>query len=636
MAETFRRFAVILAAFAISVLTLPADASADEASEPVALTVEVDCSKPVHRMENFWNRFGFSPAWDLFKDHYQVYMAYAGSVPHEGLEYARIHRTLNLIGAKRDGNAIVYDWSKLDAATDILLRYRLKHHFEFDYKGRGSELISNRGGARSRKEAEHHRAVTRALAEHFVERYGRDEVASWWWESPNEGQLKWNEAGVAYWDAVTKGLADVDKRFARRFGGPAAIYRKNPYDFVKLLESTENIFTGKKEHTVGFVSGHIKAAATDMVDSEIEMIKKIRKDFPSYKDVPFVNTEHDPWNGWNNKHEWARGPKFAAWTANAIYQEQLRIIEGMGQPFFCSNDSGFLSDNWDRRTQMILFREKDRFALIKKPAHTVFTSLAKLGDGRLAVKGNPDVRSGVGVLATRNSAANGQVAVLAFNDGKATRTVTVKLRDLPGETLMLSHLRHDANTSNPYRVWPHTKTPPSRGAGQTSPRDGTRLRSRSEEGLARGRQAHARRDHARRQRQPLPAHTPWRERPGCPEQAARGRVSRAARPRAPADVERLSRLCAENLRTAAIRRQGRPLEAYRHADAPVQLLHAACRRGRRILPHPRRRPVGPVGRQRTGRCPRRPEVDAAAKHETANRPISNHERPRSGCVQRTP
>jgi hypothetical protein len=110
---------------------------------------------------------------------------------------------------------------------------------------------------------------------------------------------------------------------------------------------------------------------------------------------------------------------------------------------------------------MILFREKDRFALIKKPAHTVFTSLAKLGDGRLAVKGNPDVRSGVGVLATRNSAAHGQVAVLAFNDGQATRTVTVNLSDLPGETLMLSHLRHDANTSNPYRVWPHTKTPPA-------------------------------------------------------------------------------------------------------------------------------------------------------------------------------
>jgi hypothetical protein len=284
-------------------------------------------------------------------------------------------------------------------------------------------------------------------------------VASWWWESPNEGQLKWNEAGVAYWDAVTKGLADVDKRFARRFGGPAAIYRKNPYDFVKLLENTENIFTGKKEHTVGFVSGHIKAAATKMVDREIGMIKKIRKDFPSYKDVPFVNTEHDPWNGWNNKHEWARGPKFAAWTANAIYQEQLRIIEGMGQPFFCSNDSGFLSESWDRRTQMILFREKDRFALIKKPAHTVFTSLAKLGDGRLAVKGNLDVRSGVGVLATRNSGANGQVAVLAFNDGKPTHTVTVKLNGLPDQALMLSHLRHDQKTSNPYRVWPRTTTP---------------------------------------------------------------------------------------------------------------------------------------------------------------------------------
>lgn len=458
MTELFRRSAFVLAVLVLSVLSVDALAAEDSEGQ-VALTVEVDCSKPVHKMANFWNRFGFSPAWDLFKDHYQVYMAYAGSVPHEGLNYARIHRTLNLIGAQRDGNAIVYDWSKLDAATDILLRYGLKHHFEFDYKGSGSKLVDNRRGARSLEEAKHHRAVTRAIAEHFVKRHGLDEVATWWWESPNEGQLKWNKAGVGYWDAVTKGLGDVDPRFARKFGGPAAIYRKNPYDFVKLLENTENIFTGKKEHTVGFVSGHIKAEATQMVDREIGMIKKIRKDFPAYKDVPFVNTEHDPWNGWNNAHDWAGGPKFAAWTANAIYQEQLRIIEGIGQPFFCSNDSGFLSESWDRRTQMILFRRKDRFALIKKPAHTVFTLLAKLGDGRLGVTGNPDVRSGVGVLATRNSDANGQVAVLVFNDGQSNHKVTIQLRDLPAETLMLSHLRHDENTSNPYRVWPNTKTP---------------------------------------------------------------------------------------------------------------------------------------------------------------------------------
>ncbi|MFP4052843.1 MAG: GH39 family glycosyl hydrolase, partial [Phycisphaerae bacterium] len=294
----------------------------------------------------------------------------------------------------------------------------------------------------------------------FVTRYGREEVATWWWESPNEGQLKWNAAGVGYWDTVTAGLGDVDKRFAKRFGGPAAIYRKNPYDFIKLLESTPNIFTGKKEHTVGFVSGHIKKPATEMVDSEIAVIKKIRADFPSYKDVPFVNTEHDPWNGWGKRHDWAGGPRFASWMVNAVYQEQLRIIEQLGQPYFCSNDNGFLGETWKQRTQMVLFKKGNGFALIKKPAHTVFTVLAKMGNVRLPAGRLPDVRGNLGVLATRNRDADGQLAVLAFNDGRPDTCLTLTLKDLPHREWMLSHLRVDANTSNPIRIWGKDDIPP--------------------------------------------------------------------------------------------------------------------------------------------------------------------------------
>lgn len=146
--------------------------------------------------------------------------------------------------------------------------------------------------------------------------------------------------------------------------------------------------------------------------------------------------------------------------ANAIYQQQHRIIEQLDQPYFCSNDNGFLGQTWKQRTQMVLLKNGDRFALIKKPAHTVFTALAKLGNVRLGVDGLPDVRSGLGVLATRN--AQGQVAILAFNDGRADTQLTLMLKDLPKREWMLSHLRIDANSSNPIRIW---------GKGDIPPRD---------------------------------------------------------------------------------------------------------------------------------------------------------------------
>ncbi len=413
-----------------------------------ALALTVDCNNEADTLAEFWNRFGFSPAQNLFSDKYKVYIAYAASA---GIKYARIHRMLELFDVEENNGQYSYDWTDLDRACDVLFSYGLHHQFEFDAKFGG--IQDPRGGCENLEDAQRHRTIISAMVSHLVDRYGKEEVAQWWWESPNEGQLPWDERGVRYWDACTHGLADVDPDFATRFGGPAAIYRKDASDFIiNHLETTPNVFTGEQEHVVGFVSAHIKYPATTMINQTIDDISKLVEAHPEYRNVYFVNDEHDPWNGWGKEHEWAAGPKFGAWMCNAVYQGQLRIIEGLGQPYFTSTDNGFLSTSWFKRTQGVVIEDGNRFAMIKKPSHNAFTVLSLLGNYRLELSGAPDVTSGIGAMATINTFADGQIAVMLFNEDQENVDITVALENLPFTEAMLSHFRIDEQHSNPYRI----------------------------------------------------------------------------------------------------------------------------------------------------------------------------------------
>jgi L-iduronidase len=357
---------------------------------------------------------------------------------------------LQLFTVEQNGDSYRYDWTDLDRACDVLFRYGLHHQFEFDMKASG--LQDPRDGCSTIEEAHRDRTIIRDMVRHLVDRYGRDEVATWWWETPNEGQFPWNAAGVGYWDACTRALADVDSGFATRYGGPGAIYRNKASDFIEILETTPNIFTGEQQHTVGFVSGHIKKPATEMITSTIDDINRLRQAYPQYGNIFYVNDEHDPWNGWKKDHEWAAGPQFAGWMCNAVYQGQLRIIEGLGQPYFSSTDNGFLSSSWYKRTQAVLLSNASGFALIKKPSHNAFTVLSLLGDYRLNHAGAPDVTSGIGIMATTNTRAGGQVAVMAFNEAQASTELTVTLNSIPFDEAKISHLRIDEQHSNPFRI----------------------------------------------------------------------------------------------------------------------------------------------------------------------------------------
>ena len=113
---------------------------------------------------------------------------------------------------------------------------------------------------------------------HCTERYGRDEVASWYWEV-------WNEPDIGYWQGTPEEYnklydyaADAVKRAlpAARVGGPATTDPSNPKAgqfldaFLAHCERGTNEATGKRGSPLDFISFHVKGRTT-MEDGRPEM-----------------------------------------------------------------------------------------------------------------------------------------------------------------------------------------------------------------------------------------------------------------------------------------------------------------------------------------------------------------------------
>ena len=203
---------------------------------------------------------------------------------------------------------------------------------------------------------------------HAVEKYGADEVATWYWEI-------WNEPDIGYWhgtpqeyDKLYDYSADGVKRALprARVGGPATTGGGSNFlrQFLEHCASGANSATGGAGAPLDFISYHAKGSPR-VVEGRVEMgIAKNARDvlsgfqvaaaFPKFRDLPIVLSESDPegcaacsarvypQNAYRN------GPLYASYTAAMLKNifeladREKANIEGMltwafqfeGQPYF--------------------------------------------------------------------------------------------------------------------------------------------------------------------------------------------------------------------------------------------------------------------------------------------------------------
>jgi xylan 1,4-beta-xylosidase len=335
--------------------------------------------------------------------------------------------------------------------------------------------------------------LVRTVVAHFVQRYGRAEVATWYFEV-------WNEPDISYWQGTPEqyfklydySVAGVHKALPEaRVGGPGSTGPGNPKsiafltNFLNHCANDKNAWTGDPI-PLDFVSFHpkgspklIEAAGADPAHVRMGLMNELTSAAngfrtvaasAKYHDLPIILSEADP-EGCaacsakeNPANAYRNGPLYPSYTAAAMkalldlaaeYKVNLLgmvswSFEFEGKQYF----EGFrtLATNGIDKPVLNVFRMAGLFAGDRVAA----ASSASISAADI-VKSGVRTQPAIDAFATKSTR---EAAVMLWNyhddDLPAPSSqVTVKISGIPvGVTkVLLEHFRIDNTHSNAYSVW---------------------------------------------------------------------------------------------------------------------------------------------------------------------------------------
>lgn len=335
-------------------------------------------------------------------------------------------------------------------------------------------------------------ALVEQWVKHSVERYGKDEVLTWWWEL-------WNEPDIAYWKGTPEEYnklydytAAAVKRAlpGARVGGPATTGPASEkaaaflQQFLEHCARGQNAATGKIGAPLDFISYHAKGNPR-VVDGQVRMgIGKNMADvargmeivtsFPQFKQLPIILTESDPegcaacsarvypQNTYRNGTVYPTYTALALATIFKLADKHGANIEGMqswsfefeDQPWF----DGFrsLATNGVDKPVLNVFRmaglmRGDRVKVESSGALELATLLKE------SVRGKASIDA---------LAAGGEHEITAliwhYHDDLVPAPdapVQLTVNGVPNKRLLVRHYRIDQQHSNAYTLWQQLGSP---------------------------------------------------------------------------------------------------------------------------------------------------------------------------------
>jgi xylan 1,4-beta-xylosidase len=304
------------------------------------LTIQVNLTHIKGPMTPAWAWFGYDePNYTYGKDGQKLLSELAALSPVP--VYVRAHNLLttgdgtpalkwgstNAYTEDKNGNP-VYDWTLVDKIFDTYVERGMRPFVEIGFMPKALSVKpepyqhSWKPGARYEeiytgwayppKDYKKWAELVYQWVMHSVERYGREEVESWYWEL-------WNEPNIGYWQGTTEEYlklydytADAVKRALPTavMGGPNATgpswedAREFIIAFLNHILTGENYVTGKKGAPLDFIAFHAKGRPT-LTDSVVTMNMgtqlrdisngfEIVASFPELKRLPVIIGECDP------------------------------------------------------------------------------------------------------------------------------------------------------------------------------------------------------------------------------------------------------------------------------------------------------------------------------------------------------
>jgi xylan 1,4-beta-xylosidase len=431
-------------------------------------------------------------------------------------KYALKWGSTNAYTEDADGNPI-YDWKIVDQIVDSYMERKMKPFVQLGFM---PEAMSSApasvpyrhfwkpgdpyndiytGWTYAPKDYKKWEELCYQMTKHFVDKYGRREVESWWFEL-------WNEPDIGYWSGSVgpgRGAAqqrrdEFDKLYdftvegvkralpTARIGGPEVTGGAQGMlrTFLQHTSAGTNYATGKIGTPVDLITFHAKGSPS-FVENRVRMgvanhLRSIDshfavvKEFPQYAKTPIVIGESDPegcaacgvthypQNGYRN------GTMFPTYTALQIARtfeltdiHQVNLLGAVTWAFLFE-DQPYFDGFRDLATNGI-----------NKPVLNTFRMLGQMSGDRVSavssaglpveeirdkgVRGAPDI-SALAARATRSA------TVLMWNyhdDDVAAPDAQIQLSvaGLPAGRATVTHYRIDETHSNSYSAWQKMGSP---------------------------------------------------------------------------------------------------------------------------------------------------------------------------------
>lgn len=487
--------------------------------------IAVDLSKPIAPMKPIWAWFGHDePNYTYMKDGRKLLTELAALSP------VPIHLRVHNLLTTGDGTAAlkwgstnaytedangkpVYNWHLVDSIFDTYIKLGIKPYAQIGFM---PEALSTHpkpyrhywkpgdnyndvytGWTYPPNDYNKWEELIYQWVKHSVERYGKKEVESWYWEV-------WNEPNIGYWKGTMPEFFKMYDYAAHglkralptaKIGGPeiAGGSSQSGMKFLKAFiehcVADTNYATGKIGSPLEVISFHAKGQPAitngrvwmNMAPQLRDIAEgfKIVASYPQTKNVPIVIGESDPEGcaacgmATNPSNAYRNGTMYSSYTAASFARKYL-LADLVGINFM-----GAVSWSFEFENQPWFYGFRDLATNgVDKPVLNVFRMFGKMTGQRVTALSNhmyplktvldSSIRqqTDIGVLASHDP-RSASVMIWNYHDEDkqgSPEPIKLSINHLPAKTVTVTHYRIDNEHSNSYELWkkmgsPQTPTP---------------------------------------------------------------------------------------------------------------------------------------------------------------------------------
>jgi len=489
--------------------------------------IDINFNKPVGEMYPMWAWFGYDePNYTYMKDGKKLLTALASLSPTP--VYVRAHSLLvtgdgtaalkwgstNAYTEDANGNPI-YSWKIIDSIFDTYIKRGMKPLAQIGFM---PEALSTHpepyrhywkpgdpygdimtGWAYPPKDYDKWRELVYQWVRHSVERYGKEEVESWYWEVWNEPNYYWKGTMEEFFKTYDYAADGVKRALpTAKIGGLDIASTRSEgaqkwlHAFIKHCISGTNAATGKIGAPLDALLFHAKGEPK-LVNGIVRMnmapqLKdiatgfKIAASYPETKNIPLIIGESDPEGcaacgmATNPQNAYRNGTMYSSYTAASFARKYLLADK------YSINFLGAVSWSFEFEDQPWFYGFRDLATNgVDKPVLNVFRMFGKMSGKRVEVQSDrmkpleeiveksvQGEQPEIGALASidKKTAA---IMIWNYHDldkAGAAEPVKVQMNGIPTKKVTVTHYTIDSEHSNSYEVWKKMGSPQNPTAAQ--------------------------------------------------------------------------------------------------------------------------------------------------------------------------